>query len=351
MGFSNQEKINIANAALLASVLDANADAVWYEKVFPYQFNLPSEKVWTQLSNIPEARTVSDARGNSVVYGKVIKDYSSPDNALRMTEIPGSNQSTYALYESFNDLTSPIIDNWIQPQQVQQRTGIEIGQPSFGYSIRLFNGDPSNGGSPISPTLGGSGSGANRTVSWFFNYSMGLLLLSSDFFDLTGINKETFDPYIMGFRYVGKTVADGFSRSVVGSFVCDENISVGDVVRIVSPLDNPTHTNVGRIVRAIALSNELNDSEVIGVALEEGVQGSEISVASSGYSDVLFSNPPTDLDVGRKIFLSSINYGKVTTTPPDHAGASVISIGRLLSNEVASSLQDCYINPVHVVNI
>jgi hypothetical protein len=60
----------------------------------------------------------------------------------------------------------------------------------------------------VTTTEGTTGTGANKTVGWTFNYANGLLLFSADFFTVTGITPATFNPYITGFRYVGKTAGD-----------------------------------------------------------------------------------------------------------------------------------------------
>ena len=59
MGFSERELVNINSAALQANTLDANASAVWYEKVLAFQFVLPSSKIWTNVAGIPVADTLA----------------------------------------------------------------------------------------------------------------------------------------------------------------------------------------------------------------------------------------------------------------------------------------------------
>ena len=123
MGFSNQERINTNTAALQGSTLDANASAVWYEKIFNFQFALPSYRVWTQFSSIPVANDLATARSNASSNPSIISDLSQNVNAVRLTEIAGTNDSTYAAYATYNDLTTDVLGNWIQPQQITQKTG------------------------------------------------------------------------------------------------------------------------------------------------------------------------------------------------------------------------------------
>ena len=211
MGFSQTERINIAAKALQAGVVDANPNSVWYEVFFPFTFIQSSEQVWTEMSRLRglPAANRTQAQANAAANTDLIQDLSDNTDAVRMTLVPGTNFSTYAAYETAGDTSSGQIKNWLLPQLVQQASGA----PSNGYAIYLYNGDPAAGGVMVTTTEGTTGTGQNKTVGWTFNYANGLLLFSSDFFTETGIAPATFDPYITGFRYIGKTAGDsGASR-------------------------------------------------------------------------------------------------------------------------------------------
>ena len=209
MGFSQLERINIAAKALQAGVVDANPNSVWYEVFFPFTFILSAEQVWTEMPRLRglPASNLATARSNAAANPDLIQDRSAAEDAVRMTLVPGTNFSTYATYSTPGDTSSDQLKNWLLPQLVQQASGA----PSNGYAIQLYNGDPNGGGSLITTTEGTTGTGANKTVGWTFNYANGLLLLSADFYTETGIAAATFDPYIVGFRYVGKTAGDSGS--------------------------------------------------------------------------------------------------------------------------------------------
>lgn len=206
MGFSQLERINIAAKALQAGVVDANPNSVWYEVFFPFTFIQSSEQVWTEMPRLRglPAGNLTDARANAAANTDLIQDLSDTASASQMTLVPGTNFSTYAVYETSGDTSSPQIKNWLLPQLVPQASGA----PSNGYAIQLYNGDPNAGGVLVTTTEGTTGVGENKTVGWTFNYANGLLLISSDFYTETGIVAATFDPYITGFRYVGKTAGD-----------------------------------------------------------------------------------------------------------------------------------------------
>jgi len=217
MGFSQLERINIAAKALQAGVIDANPNSVWYEVFFPFTFVLSAEQVWTEmprLRGLPAANR-AQAQANAAANTDLIEDLSADADAVQMTLVPGTNFSTYAAYATPGDTSSAQIKNWLLPQLVQQASGA----PSNGYAIFLYDGDPAAGGVMITTTEGTTGTGPNKTVGWTFNYANGLLLFSSDFFTETGIAPAAFDPYIVGFRYVGKTAGDGAGAPDTAEYV------------------------------------------------------------------------------------------------------------------------------------
>lgn len=214
MGFSNQERINLNSKALQAGVLDGNAAAVWYETFFPFGFILDGARVFTEMTTLRglPAANLTTARSNASNNPTLLQDLSQNSSAVRLTLVSGTNNTTYAAYSTYNDTSSALVQNWLLPQLVPQSTGA----PSNGYAIRLFDGDPASGGTEITTTDGSTGTGTSKSVGWVWNYAQGLLLLSGDFFSRTGINPSSFDPYVMGFRYIGSTANDGGSS--VGPF-------------------------------------------------------------------------------------------------------------------------------------
>ena len=205
MGFTNQERINIAAKALQAGVIDANPDSVWYEVFFPFSFVLSAEQVWTEMSTLRAlpASNLSTAQTNAAANPTLIQDFSTSVTAIRMSLVGGTNYSTYVTYSTYED-PSTHLKNWLLPQLVPQTSGA----PSNGYAVQLYDGDPGAGGTLITTTEGTTGVGDEKTVGWIYNYANGLLLISEDFYSETGITAASFDPYIMGFRYIGKTAGD-----------------------------------------------------------------------------------------------------------------------------------------------
>lgn len=201
MAFTDRQKINMFTKALIAGVIDSESMAAWYESFFPFAFITDSSQVWLQIGLLKQypARNRSVAVDNVANHLQgVVEDLSQPQNAVRLTLMTGSNGTTWVAYSVYGDTTSAVLKNWLLPQLVPQPNG----SPSNGYGILLYNGDPNAGGTLISTTTGGTGSGETASQSWFFNYANGLLFLSPDF---TGTVN---DPYIVGFRYIGNTVDD-----------------------------------------------------------------------------------------------------------------------------------------------
>ena len=207
MGFSVQERVNLNSKVLQADVMDALSSAVWFESRLFAGKVIDARQTWTEFATLETlpAANLAAAQANALANPTLIQDLSAPVDAVRLTEVTATNNSTYVALSIFGDFTSTRLKNWLQPQQVPQASGAA----SNGYSIRLFNGDPNGGGTEIFTTDGQTGVGINKSPGWVWNYSNGILLIADDFYAQTGINAATFDPYVLGFRYVGPTAGTG----------------------------------------------------------------------------------------------------------------------------------------------
>lgn len=326
MGFSNQERINLFTKSLAAGVYDANATAVWYESKFPFTFILDGDSIWTDLSSVPVAASLSVARSNASSNPTIIQDYSQNASAVRLTLVAGTNSSTYAAYQTYNDTSSTLLKNWILPQLVPQSTGT----PSIGYAISLYNGNPASGGTLITTSDGTTGSGINKTVGWIFNYASGILILADDF------NSSITDPYILGFRYIGDTANDGGSsgpsNSVENTYTVDETVDVGQLLRAVNSTDSGL--TPGRVI--LANATELDTSSFIGISKGSGSQGNTVSVATSGLISVKLNSTPVSSDNGKKVYISSSD-GSGTLIAPSASGSVVYQVGTLIGGNGSTS--------------
>ena len=299
----------------LAGVLDANPSAVWYETFLSYTMILDGGQVWTQLSSIPPAGNLATAQTNASNNPTIIQNLSAAASAIRLTEILGTNSSTYAAYSTYNNRSTAIYRNWILPQLISQTSGA----PSNGYAVQLYNGDPNAGGVVVSSSAGTTGTGNNKTVGWIFNYAAGMLLLAEDY------RANITDPYIVGFRYIGNTASTPSGGATV-ALVADEAIAIGDLVRLA--LNGEPGLTAGRAVKAQA--NSLNGSEVVGVAVTAAAaQGNSFNIAQAGSRNVTFGSNPATTSNGVRVFLSDAAAGRGVLTPPTAAGSVVVEIGKL----------------------
>lgn len=198
MSFSLNEKVKIAEKVLFAGVFDADPTTQWYESVNPSTVVVPSSKVWTQVPLLRQhpAGSLATARSNAAgPLSGVVQDLSQLASAVRLTAVPGVN-NTYAALSVWGNFTSTRLEDWLQPQLVPQSSGV----PSNGYAVRLYDGNPATTGVEVLTTTGTTGTGANKSVAWIWNYSGGILVLADDF--------DVVDPWVVGFRYVGQTASD-----------------------------------------------------------------------------------------------------------------------------------------------
>lgn len=216
MGFSNQEQINLASKVLEGGVIDANPTAVWYETFFANNFIVDAGSVWTALATIRQYPASTRALAQQNVAGPLsglIEDRTALASAARLTQVAGTNSSTWAAYSTYGNTSSGLLKNWLLPQLVPQASGA----PSNGYAISLYNGNPAAGGTLVTTTAGMTGTGETKSVGWVFNYAGGLLLLSADF------RTQITDPWVIGFRYIGPTAG---SSSSGGGFPAHEIFKV-----------------------------------------------------------------------------------------------------------------------------
>ena len=315
MGFSNQERININSKALLGNVIDANSVAQWYESKFPFQFIINPTSVFMELSSIPIASSLAQARTNATNNPTLLQDLSQNTSAIRLTALAGTNGTTYVAYSVYNDSSSAVLNNWLQPQLIQQSNG----SPSIGYAINLYEGDPNSGGTLIATTDGTTGTGSSKTVGWIFNYVNGMLLLSESF------KSSVTNPYIVGFRYIGKTGSHSLTAEQVNdTYVADQTLAIGDLVRFVTSSD--VGLTEGRVIKSQNTTDQ--NSEVFGVCTSGATQGNLINVATFGKANVTFGSAPLSSDRGKSVYLSS-TLGNATLTIPSGSGQTIFKIGKL----------------------
>jgi predicted RecA/RadA family phage recombinase len=95
------------------------------------------------------------------------------------------------------------------------------------------------------------------------------------------------------------------------------------------------------------LAKSTINNPVIGVAEKNANQGNLVTAFQSGVCDVSLASPATTSDVGKSVYLSSVD-GLATIVPPTESGNSVIHIGYVMTEgNPAFILLDMF----HVVHI
>ena len=183
----------------LANRSTAPDNSTYYEEFNTNDLSIRSDSVLLELDLLPPATNIADAHANAIANPTLIQEFDN-SNAIHLT--PSLNQRGFFATTIYGDMTTRL-KNFIMPQHVARVDSGFEGMPSIGYTIRLFQGDPSSGGIEITTTAGQSGA----DVGWFIMYGAGAIIVSSDF---SGITDPT-DLWITGYQYIGKTVADGIN--------------------------------------------------------------------------------------------------------------------------------------------
>ena len=132
----------------------------------------------------------------------------------------------------------------------------------------------------------------------------------------------------------------------VSSYVADESISVGDMLRFVTSSD--VGLTAGRVIKSSATTEA--SGEVIGVAKTSGVQGDTIQVTTNGNANITFSSAPASSSNGQTIYLSTTS-GEATLIAPSASGNSVVKLGKLQGADGVSTAPNCLlrIDPIIIL--
>ncbi|BAV80920.1 hypothetical protein [Vibrio phage RYC] len=214
MAFTNDDILKLAGSVLAAGVIDTNTPAAWYEKRNANSFIIDPQTVWSDLPQMADLHAanfneaVRNAIDNQNYFSMIgIDDDGSfnDDTAIRMTPVAGTNNATYIAYNTYNDPTSGVIKNWIQPQLLPRPNGAA----SAAYQATIWIGKPSEG-RPLFTSAGSDG----NWVSHFWNPAGGLLLISPNDAPPSATIPDT-DLYVTGFVYAGAKGGGSFSGSSI----------------------------------------------------------------------------------------------------------------------------------------
>jgi len=207
MGFSTTDVNKLTFKVQAGGVIDADTGARWYESKLSFSPKVLPERILTDYSLIPSAGSLAIAQSNAVADPTNIEDLSAAASAVQLSRVTIGANATWIAYNTLNTPSSGVKQNWIQPASIPQANG----NPSVGYSVRLYSGDPSGApGTFAEITTTAEQDATPGYVGWVFNYDMGLLFLANDLQAAISSNSGGnypggFDLYITGFRYVGAT--------------------------------------------------------------------------------------------------------------------------------------------------
>jgi len=128
------------------------------------------------------------------------------------------------------------------------------------------------------------------------------------------------------------------SSQIAVSYVLDETVSVGNLLRFVTTAD--TGLTQGRVIKANATT--FGNALAIGVALASGVQGNTISVAIQGQAQMLFGSAPATTDNGKRVYLDTTSGLATLTAPTGPTDASLL-IGYLYGANGITTTPQCQI--------
>jgi len=197
MAFLSEELVNFSFKGWNALLGTANRNTspnnlAWYEEFYPADVEVKPLQILVEFDQIPIAPDLVTAQANAAAAPSRIADYSLATTAIRLT--PTVNQTAFFALSTFGDWTTRM-QNWLLPQHYP----LADGTPSFGYQVRLWNGDPNAGGVEIFPTTGK----IDAFTAWTFSYGAGAIVIASN--AVAALITDVNQVYIQGFQYVGPT--------------------------------------------------------------------------------------------------------------------------------------------------
>ena len=202
MPFSATERLNNADklpAQIVGTANDVPGIKWWYSETIGLSLITDPAKIWNEFASIPGAQTPAVADANVLANPTLLEKIT-----VHLTPDITSNNRAWMAREVYGNNNTPIYGNWIQPALIRNN-----GTFSPGYSIRLYNGDPAGAGVELPTTYL---PGANGAPSWQWNYSMGVLVVSTD----EAASYGALDLWVVGYRYIGPTGGTGGAGTVDG---------------------------------------------------------------------------------------------------------------------------------------
>ena len=161
-GFSTLEVNKLTFKVQAAGVIDASAGNRWYESSLAFSPNIKfGNRILSDYNLIPIAALQATAIANAAAQPTIIQDLSAsgtPGVPTQLDSVYGAgNTSTYIAYNTFGNPASGFKNDWIMPASIPQANG----DPSSGYGIVLWSGDPSGAPGTFAQINPGTGQAPN----------------------------------------------------------------------------------------------------------------------------------------------------------------------------------------------
>lgn len=179
----------------------------WYQEQFGTKPILYSNQI--RADRPEKAFTPLDATSYATLNPNIVEAVS----LKQMTLIPGTNGHAFALYDTFGDINSDLLGDWISPFQDGQ-----------GYFPRFFT--DAIGTSEIVTTFGDDG--------WFFNPDNGFLIYAGETPTDNWASQGVTEVYVSCFRYTGRFLDETTNAA---------NIADAIVTHELNAIGNPHYTN------------------------------------------------------------------------------------------------------------
>lgn len=217
MPFSSEEKREKADKLSLQITGSANAPSGkkwWYNEDKYWAPITPPNKLWNDFDSIPGAANPTEA-DTAVTNNPTILE----KRKIRLTLDATSNNRQFVARQTYNDNSTPIYENWIQPSLIRDN-----GAASNGYIVRLYHGDPDAAGVEITTTYNAGGDGA---PCWEWFYQTGILAVSTDQSSNFSTFYTTNGLWVNAYRYIGTTGGGTMDSIVTGTLEINNIVQDG----------------------------------------------------------------------------------------------------------------------------
>ncbi len=147
------------------------------------------------MNTVPAALTIPDAVAAATANPTILVE-----EEIKLSVVPGTNGRAWAAFQTYNDPSSGVIGDWLQPQLFGR-----------GYALRFYQDNGTH--NDAIPSSGAPGDEISTTEgAWIPNYKLGFIILGDA--QTAPVQGWTIPLWVKVFRYVGEKGVDGGSAGV-----------------------------------------------------------------------------------------------------------------------------------------